>query len=205
MGDGPTGLLKVAQEKYAAGGRKACWEWAMQPKGPHGKAKRFAALVRFARIKRNQATGASKKSWEDARRQYAHERDKYEAKYEEQHPDADWPDDIEIAECLYHAPGPHFHLASPNREKLIVIGHIGQDLFNCRIGEFPPFDTTEDVHVHCSSWHYRDPSRPFTPVCFSAVHMKLGGDWGCALDANDNDGGNDDDYAFFIEVKRRYL
>lgn len=197
------GLLPVVRKIYEKGGRNAVWEWCMAPKHPHGRAKRFHTAARFARNQRNNSQGEERAKWANLRRIYAKECAKWEAEYEEQHPEADWPDDIEIAECLYHDP-PHFHLASPERNKLIQIGKIGQEKFKCRIGEFPPFDTVEDVHVY-GTWHARDPSKPYVPQPFNAAKLVKGGPWGLALDANDLDGGGDQEYAFYIEVKRRYL
>lgn len=198
-----TPLLEVVRKHYEKGGRKAIWNWCMEPDGAHGKAKRFNAAARFARNKRNNTTGDERKSWADARREYAKNRDKWEAEYEEQHPDLEWPDEMVITECLYHDP-PHFHLASPERDKLIEVAKIGATYFNCRIGEFPPFDTVEDVHTY-GSWHGRDPSQPYVGQPFNAAKLQKGGPWGLALDANDNDGGGDQEYAFYLEVRRRYL
>lgn len=198
-------LLDVVRRLFKEGGRDRIWKWAVTPEHAHGKAKRFNVLTRFARIERENAhNDADRKTWGDLRKAYAKERDRWEAEYEEQHADADWPETLVIAEILYHDP-PHFHLASPERAKLIEIGRIGQEEFGCRIGEFPPFDSVDNVHVGVS-WHHRDPARPYVGLTYAqaAAHLGLHGDWGCALDANDLDGGSDQEYAFYIEVKRRY-
>lgn len=198
-------LVEIVRGIYEQDGSDAIWKWAMDRPGPHGKAKRFNALTRFARIKRDSAKDkADRDKWAERRRVYAHERDKWEAEYEEQQTAADWPDSLVITECLYHDP-PHFHLASPERKKLIVIGGIIHERFKCRIGEFPPFDPVENVHTGVS-WHHRDPARPYVGLTYAqaAAHLGMGGDWGCALDVNDLDGGGDQEYAAFIEVKRRY-
>lgn len=108
----------------------------------------------------------------------------------------DWPDDLVVAELLYHLPGPHVHLASPERDKLIRIGKIAEER-GLRVGEFPPFDVVEDVHVD-GSWHYRDSSNPSVPRNFENR-----GD-GLAMDLNDVDGGSDQEQAFYAELLRRY-
>lgn len=108
----------------------------------------------------------------------------------------DWPASIIVAELLYHEPGPHIHFASPERDKLIQIGKIAQKR-GLRVGEFPPFDTVECVHVE-GSWHYRDSSNPYTPrSCANRGN-------GCAMDLNDADGGSDKEQAFYAELVRRY-
>lgn len=113
----------------------------------------------------------------------------------------EWPSSLNVAELLYHSP-PHCHLASPERSKLIEIGKLAQ-AFGLRVGEFPPFDLTEPVHTG-TSWHYRDPSRPFVGIAYNAAMMRLGGPWGCAMDLNDADGGSDKEIAFYHELVRRY-
>jgi hypothetical protein len=196
-------LLDIVRRLYREGGRDRIWKWAMDRPGPAGKAKRFNALVRFARIERENAPNAAdREMWAKLRRQYAKERDRWEAEYEEQHEEAEWPESMVLAECLYHDP-PHFHLASPERDKLIQVATIGLEKFNCRIGEFPPFDTVDDVHVY-GTWHGRDPAKPYVPQPFNQAKLVKGGPWGLALDANDLDGGGDQEYAFYLEVRRRY-
>ena len=108
----------------------------------------------------------------------------------------DWPDSLVIAELLYHQPGPHIHLATPERDKLIAICKIAQRR-GLRVGEFPPFDVVECVHVS-GSWHYRDSSSPSTPRdCANRGN-------GLAADLNDADGGSDQEVAFYQELVRRY-
>jgi hypothetical protein len=100
-----------------------------------------------------------------------------------------------VAELLYHDP-PHCHLASPERDKLIAIGQVAADR-GIRVGEFPPFDTVEGVHVG-NSWHYRDSADPAVGRTFENR-----GD-GCAMDLNDADGGSDKEVAFYHELVERY-
>lgn len=204
------GLLDDIQAIFNSGGRDALWKWGMVPPHAHGKAKRFNALARFARIRRDNAKDdADRKSWAKARREYAKQRDHWEAEYDEQHPDLpEWPTTLVVAELLYEDAGTanaHCHLATPEREKLKVIAGIAQQQFSVRIGEFPPFDHTEGVHTGIS-WHYRDPSEPYVGKTYAqaAPHLNLGGDWGCAMDVNDLDGGNDQEYALYLELRRRY-
>jgi hypothetical protein len=107
----------------------------------------------------------------------------------------DWPDSLNVAELLYHDP-PHTHLASPERDKLDAIGRIAVER-GLRVGEFPPFDTVECVHVG-NSWHYRDSASPEVGrTCADR------GD-GCAMDLNDADGGSDKEVAFYHELVERY-
>jgi hypothetical protein len=199
-------LLPRVRRAYERDGLDGVWDFCVEPDGPHGKAKRFAAAERFAEHRRDEAEGDDRERWANARRIYARARDKWEHEWERQNPpdtSPQWPATIQVAELLYHAPGPHVHFASPERDKLIAIGRIAQAR-GLRVGEFPPFDVTEDLHARCVSWHYRDPDRPWTPVCYSAAHMRLGGDWGLAMDLNDLDGGSDQEYAFYLELRRRY-
>lgn len=107
-----------------------------------------------------------------------------------------WPKDIFLAELLYHDP-PHLHVASPERDKLIQLARIGQRKYSLRIGEFPPVDPVEDVHIS-GTWHYRDSSDPWRARSFSERGN------GLAFDANDADGGSDGEVAFYTELKRRY-
>lgn len=195
------GLLDDVRARYERDGLDGLWRWAMAPKGAHSKAKRFACLERFAEKKRDSARGDERKKWADARKVYAEQRDKYEERYEARQA-VKWPANLPITEILYHNP-PHFHLASSDRSALIAVCKVIQAEFNCRIGEFPPFDTVENVHTG-SSWHYRDPSRPYVGVAFNASKLQQGGPWGLAADINDLDGGSDQEYAAYIEVKRRY-
>lgn len=190
------GLLEDVREIYDRRGFGGLWEWAQAGKGAHAKAKRFAVLERLAEKKRDSAEGKEKDRWQTARKAYARERDKWEARYEARD-DVKWPAHLPITEILYHNP-PHFHLASSDRDALIQVCKVINEKFGCRIGEFPPFDPVEPVHVN-GSWHYRDSSSPSTPRSFSNR-----GD-GLAADINDLDGGNDQEYAAYIEVKRRYL
>lgn len=107
-----------------------------------------------------------------------------------------WPREGSFTELLYHSP-PHLHAASADRDFLVRIARIGEKRYGLRIGEFPPFDTVEAVHVS-GSWHYRDSSNPWTPRTFAGR-----GD-GLAFDANDADGGSDREVAFYNELRRRY-
>jgi hypothetical protein len=107
----------------------------------------------------------------------------------------EWPDSLNVAELLYHDP-PHTHLASPERDKLIAIGQVAAER-GIRVGEFPPFDVVEGVHVG-NSWHYRDSSNPELGRTFANR-----GD-GCAMDLNDADGGSDLEVAFYHELVERY-
>lgn len=194
------GLLPFVRDLYEAHGLDAVWAWGEGGKGAHNKAKRFGAAAHFAG-NRKQQPQAGDPNWDKVQKRYRDERDKWEKRYEERHADKAWPQSLVIAERLYHYPGPHFHLASPERNKLIAIcGIIEED---CRVGEFPPFDTVEDVHTG-PSWHYRNPASPYVPVAFNAAHLQEGGDWGCAADINDWDQGNDEEYGYYIEVGRRY-
>ena len=191
--------LEYVRDLAEKKGLDAVWKWAMEPEGPHGKAKRFAVCVLYAREQRQKAKRAGHDgemaTWKKRADQYDHERDKFEKRYESRK-DLDWPKAGKFSELLYHDP-PHCHVASADREFLIAIAKIAHEKFECRIGEFPPFDTVEAVHVS-GSWHYRDSSSPYTPRDFSNR-----GD-GLAFDANDLDGGSDQEYALYIELRRRY-
>lgn len=195
MADQHTRPIEYVRELYKSKGLDACWKWAMDPKGPHSKAKRFAVLERFAEINRDRSKGEEREAWASRRKTYARQRDKFERRYEERK-DVQWPASVTFTELLYHNP-PHLHVACADREKLIALAKIGRERFGLRIGEFPPFDPVEDVHVH-GSWHYRDSSSPWTPRTFSNRGN------GLAFDANDLDGGNDQEYAFYLELRRRY-
>lgn len=189
-------MLDEIRKRFGKGGLKAVWRWAMEPKRPLGKAKRFEACATFARKHKQNAKGAEAKLWEERQRSYHAESRRY-FKQHKRRKDVKWPDSVPITELLYHDP-PHFHCASSDRKKLIELAKIGQEKYRCRIGEFPPFDTVENVHVS-GSWHYRDSSNPWVRRDFGNR-----GD-GLAFDANDLDGGNDEEFAFYSEVRERYL
>lgn len=108
-----------------------------------------------------------------------------------------WPSSGSFTELMYHAPGPHIHAASADRDFLIRVFTIARDEYQIRVGEFPPFDPVECVHVN-GSWHYRDSSNAWLPRLCSAR-----GD-GLAGDLNDADGGSDRELAFYAELRRRY-
>jgi len=108
---------------------------------------------------------------------------------------SDWPATLILDECLYHLG--HFHLASRERSKLITVCRIGQEKWGLRIGEFPPFDPVECVHVDPGSWHYRDSSSPFTSRGCAGR-----GD-GLATDIN-HLANETIEVAFYREVVRRY-
>lgn len=188
-------MLKHVYNLHKRKGLDAIWKWAMDGKGPLGKSKRFRVLAEFAARKRKKAKAKNRPAWAKRWEKYRAESEKYWRRHKRRQ-DVKWPDSFPISELLYHAP-PHFHLASPHRDKLIQIAKIGVEKYHCRIGEFPPFDPVEAVHVN-GSWHYRDSSSPSTPRDFSNR-----GD-GLAFDANDLDGGNDEEFAFFKEVEERY-
>lgn len=186
-------IRKLLREK----GLDAVWRWAMEPDRPIGKSKRFEACAEVARKKKNAAKEkAERDEWAERQEVYHQEARKWFRRHKRRQ-DVDWPKSFPIAEILYHNP-PHFHLASPDRDKLIAICKIGREKYHCRIGEFPPFDTVENVHVN-GSWHYRDSSSPSTPRNFSNRGN------GLAADINDLDGGNDEEFAFYMEVRERYL
>lgn len=189
------GLLPHIRDLFLAHGLDAVWAFCEGAEGAHSKAKRFSAAARFAG-NRKQHPQAGDPNWGKVQYEYRKKRDHYEKAYENRHDDKDWPQAFTVAERLYESVGPHFHLASPERDKLIYICNIMKD--DCRIGEFPPFDPVECVHTGIS-WHYRDSSNPYVGrVCSQR------GD-GCAADINDWDGGNDEEYAYYIEIGRRYL
>lgn len=189
-------MLDTIRKLYRDKGLDAVWRWAMDGKNPLQKSKRFEACATFARKKKHEAHGDEKKAWDERQERYHGESRRFFRKHKRRQ-DVEWPKSFPIAELLYHDP-PHFHLASPDRDKLIQIAKIGQEKFHCRIGEFPPFDTVEDVHIG-GSWHYRDSSSPSTPRSFSNRGN------GLAFDANDLDGGNDQEFEFYAEVRERYL
>jgi hypothetical protein len=190
------GLLPRIRSVYERAQLGGIWEFCMAPDGPHGKAKRFDAAARFAGNRKEESTGAERDRWREVQEVYRERRDHWEDKYESQHQDAGWPEDMPIAELLYHLA--HTHIASPDREKLIQVCKIADEKFNCRVGEFPPFDPVECVHANPGSWHYRDSGSPWT----SRYCSNRGN--GLAADINDWDGGSDQEYAFYIECKRRY-
>ena len=189
-------MIEHIRKLYEDKGLDAVWKWCMDGEGAHAKAKRFAAYAEFAG-NRKQHPQKGDPDWDKVQRLAREERDKWEKRYENQHDDADWPASIVLTEYLYHMPGPHVHIASANRNALIKLAKVGQEKFGLRIGEFPPFDSVECVHV-AGSWHYRDSSNP------SVGRLCANRGDGLAFDANDADGGSDQEYAFYIEVGRRY-
>jgi hypothetical protein len=189
-------VLDHIRKLYDRGGLDAVWDWCMEGDGALRKSKRFEAAATWARKKKNaQETPHDEKEWGDKQEIYHKESRKWFKKHKRRQ-DVEWPESCQVAELLYHDP-PHFHFATPERDKLIRIAKIGQEKYHCRIGEFPPFDPVEAVHVS-GSWHYRDSSNPWTPRNFSNR-----GD-GLAFDANDLDGGNDQEFEFYAEVRDRY-
>lgn len=189
-------------------GLDAVWEWASSPQGAHSKAKRFDGCVRWARRRQEQARKRGDVNavavWRDRANIYRTEREKWESRYENRK-DVKWPEKGTFAEALYHAPGPHIHLASSDRAFLLAIAKIGAEKFNLRIAEFPPFEDVEPVHVD-GSWHYRAVvDGEVRVLSTSDPRLKKGGSGGLAFDANDADGGSDEEYAFWLEVRERYL
>lgn len=185
-------VRKLIKEK----GFDAAWKWAMDARTPCGKAKRFGALQEVAHDKMGQTHGGEREEWEEKRDIYRHERRKFERRCEAKR-EANWPDSMRVGELLYHYPGPHLHFATPDRDKLITVAKICEEKYNLRIGEFPPFDPVECVHTTISK-HYQDSSN-----YWGGRQCSNRGN-GCAFDGNDNDGGNDDDYAAYLEIRRRY-
>lgn len=185
--DGPAGDNDLGDAERA-------WRWAMQPEGAHRKAKRFGALEHLAEKRRDATAGATRDKWGSRRAAYAKERDRFERAYQARQ-DLDLPERISFAELLYHYPGPHVHVAIADRDVLIRVCKVAQAR-GLRVGEFPPFDAVECVHVS-GSWHYRDSSSPGTPRTCAAR-----GD-GLAADLNDADGGSDQEYAFYLDLRAR--
>ena len=198
---GEGGLLPVVRDLFGMhNGAKKAWQWAMAPKGAASKAKRFGALAHYAANQRDQTRGDDRAVWAERRKEYAKRREEYERRHEAQQHDVEkWPESLAIVEYLYHNPGPHFHLAvyPQSRNGLIAIGAIAEAR-GIRVGEFPPYDVVECVHTGYS-WHYRDSGDGGAPrTCANRGN-------GLAADMNDYDGGNDAEYALYIEVGRRYL
>lgn len=175
-------------------GLEGVWRWAVAKDTPLSKARRFADAAHFAG-ERKQDPRDGDPNWAKAQATYRAQRDRWERRVSAIHDDR-WPASLRIAELLYHPPGPHVHVASPDREALIRVLRIAEDR-GIRVGEFPPFDPVEDVHVS-GSWHYRDSGSPWIGRDFANR-----GD-GLAADLNDLDGGSDQEYAFYLELRRRY-
>jgi hypothetical protein len=176
----------------------ALWNWAKEPRTRYKRHRRWKALEEWASRRRKAAPAGSAKRrhWLQVQEEYAR-RVFATRRREDETDDLDWPANGTFSEFLYHSPGPHVHIASPDREFLIQVCRIGQAKYGLRIGEFPPFDPVEPVHVS-GSWHYRDSSSPWTPRDFGNR-----GD-GLAADINDADGGSDQEVAFYNELARRY-
>lgn len=195
------GLLPVVRDLFDQNnGPKKAWQWAMRPEGAAAKAKRFGALAHYAGNQRDQTRGAEREVWSMRRREYAEQRDEFERRHEARQDDKEkWPERLTIVEYLYHYPGPHFHLAvaAGSRDGLIQIAKIAEGR-GIRVGEFPPFDQVECVHVGYS-WHYRSSEDGGAPrTCENRGN-------GLAADMNDYSGANTLEYALYIEVGRRYL
>jgi hypothetical protein len=161
------------------------------------RARRFNAAAHFAGNRKAQAkTPEERAKWEEAQAVYRKERDRLEKKVERRR-HSGLPESIDWIELMHHAPGPHIH-ASCARPLLIQVCRVAEDK-GFRAGEFPPFDTVEDVHVRCASMHYRDPERPGTPQCFNAAHLTFpNGDWGLASDLNHPDPAVE--YRFYLDL-----
>jgi hypothetical protein len=104
----------------------------------------------------------------------------------------EWPESVNLAELLYEDP-PHLHIATPERDKLIVICRIAIERWGLTVSEFPPFDShMDDIHV-AGSWHLRDSSAPSVPRSFENR-----GD-GLAADINGTR-----EFQFYLELRSRY-
>lgn len=102
----------------------------------------------------------------------------------------DWPERAHFRELLYH--DAHVHIAMCDRTKLIRICKIAEEHYGLRVGEFPPFDPVEDVHVS-GSYHYRQSGR-----CDERRTFANRGD-GLAADLN-----GVREVEFYEELRRRY-
>jgi hypothetical protein len=191
------GHLDKIRDIFRDDGLDAVWKWAMEGNGAHGKWGRFDACAEFARKHKAEADSPEeKRTWAERQEDYHREAQKWEKKYRARK-DVEWPKHGSFTELMYHHPGPHIHAASADRGFLVQIAKIGQEKFGQRIGEFPGFDPVECVHVS-GSWHYRDSSAPW------AARLCANRGNGLAFDANDADGGSDQEFAFYLELKRRY-
>ncbi len=186
-------LRKLIESKSFA----KAWEYCKGKDGPCKKQKWFGALQEVCRKKRDNSHGDEREKWEKRRADCEREKREAAKRCKLKHQSTNWPENGHFNEFLYHHPGPHLHVASSDRYFLIRVCEIGRAEYNLRIGEFPPFDTVECVHVN-GSWHYRDSSAPFVP------RSCAGRGNGLAADINDADGGNDQEVAFMNELQRRY-
>jgi hypothetical protein len=181
----------------------AAWEYCKSRKNPCGRQKWFAALQEVCKKKAEQQHGAEREQWEkrrtDCERLKKENRKKCRLRKARQEPR--WPSSLAFVEFLYHFPGPHLHIASRDRAGLIAVCKIGQESYGLRIGEYPPFDSVECVHVS-GSWHYRFSNGTLLPC--NSPRLDKGGDGGSAADINDLDGGNDQEVAFMNELEDRY-
>jgi len=80
----------------------------------------------------------------------------------------DWPATANFREVIWQAPNhwTHAHVAMCDRQKLIALSKIAEEIYGLRVGEFPPFDSVEDVHT-TTSYHYRQSGQCFQPRSFS--------------------------------------
>ena len=166
---------------------EALWRWAAGADSRKERYLRFRTLQLWAG-ERKEAEPNNAKVWEDRRRAY---RRKKRHIHKALTQSDGWPSSIHVAELLYHDP-PHCHFASTERNKLIAIGKIAEGKWGLRVGEFPPFDTVECVHVS-GSWHYRDSSAPYV------ARSCAGRGDGLAMDVT-----GVRQYAFYLELRSRY-
>lgn len=196
------GLRDDARKQFDRGGSGGLQRWCEAGEGAHGKAHRFNAAARYCAERRAHADNDPDRAKFGAlRKTFAGERDKWERRYERRH-DAKLPDKIHFAELLYHDP-PHCHVAIADRE---VLEQVADWLISQGIGvsEFPYIEDVEPVHVN-GSWHYRIKLADGSIVALtpSDSRLKKDGPGGLALDANDLDGGSDEEYAAFLELRSR--
>lgn len=111
-----------------------------------------------------------------------------------------WPESMIIDELFINDNGlrNHVHIASRERDKLLILARIAQKKYSAgdseAVREFPPFNSVECVHTS-SSWHYRDSSSPDTPRACPNIGDGLAFDLRSAQSSRE---------AFAHEVARRY-
>ena len=164
------------------------WDWAVtggddSQDGLALRARRFNAAAHFAG---NRKAGSSKADvrahWQHAQEEYRTERDRLEQKIERRK-HSGLPKSVRWVELMHHAPGPRIHaaVAWAQRDLLIRVSKYAEEELGMRVGEFPPFDDVECVHV-AGSRHYR--AENDVVIDCSSTRLNLGGDAGCAADIN---------------------
>lgn len=195
------GLRTTARDIFDRAGSGALRRWCEDAKGAHAKAHRFNAAARFCAERRDRTRGAERTKYKRLRAVFVEERDKWERRYEARR-ELKLPERIHFEELLYHDP-PHAHVAVADRKVLEQIADVAIAKFGIRVSEFPYVEDVEPLHV-TGSWHYRmKVGGRIVVLSANDWRLKKGGPGGLAFDANDADGGSDEEFAFYLELRAR--